>query len=131
MESVLLPAAHAISPEDHGGIAMIVAATTLVVISLFLAARMILKTPFRGALYADDYLAIAATVSRLSMKLPEPVTTLTAILKALAAVQSFILIGTVEHGFGKSSRIIEDTYLSANVIHKVGEHQLTAPKRFH
>lgn len=61
-DDALLPAAHAITASDHGGIVTITAGTCLVVVTLFLLSRLVLKWPVSCGLYGDDYAAIAATV---------------------------------------------------------------------
>ncbi len=61
--SVLLPPAHAITPDDHAGYAVIASATCLVFVLLFLIAKLILRWSVLGDIYGDDWTAIAASVT--------------------------------------------------------------------
>lgn len=63
-DEALLPAAHAITPSDHGGVVIVTTATCMIVVSLFLLARLVLRWPMTSGLYSDDAVIIGATVSR-------------------------------------------------------------------
>ena len=63
-QNKLLPPAYVITPDDHGGYAVIAAAICMLFVLLFLTAKLTLRWL---VLHGDDWTAITASVSSFQL----------------------------------------------------------------
>ncbi|TKA63261.1 hypothetical protein B0A55_09620 [Friedmanniomyces simplex] len=91
------PAAHPLSPDDHGGWAVVASSIGLLFILTFACIRLWVRNPLRAKLYPNDIALLAAT--------------------ALATIQTILVIAAADHGLGKTSKLLGDS--SQDTVDKI------------
>lgn len=95
-----------ITPDDHGGYAVIASGVGLVFILLFATIRVWTRFPLRRALNLDDLVLFASTVSmtvsscELSLMQSPP--------QALSSIQGVLIFAAVDAGLGKAIHLLDE-----------------------
>ena len=100
------PASHALTANDHGGLASIASGIGLVFILLFVTMRVWLRYPLRTKPYLDDSLVAVATVRTIDVRECRSITTHT-VTQFFSVIQAILVLGAVRKGLGKAQHLLD------------------------